>query len=318
MRENYSRVPGAAAAGQKKSPAGGQALRGSHGEDPHEGIVSIAYCTEKDKGGGLVGRQTAPQIDIRTKNPYTNIPNALIRDKRLRLQTRAVLILMLSLPPDWDYSVRGMAVVAGVSKDTMGRIMGELEETGYLRRRRQDRGEGGRFGRAGFILTDDPAALFEDEEKEESEPCPENADTEAPCPNLPCPEKSPQQIKEQQNTPLPPKGEKRARSRPPAKATADWKPERFEAFWTFYRTRCRGEARQAAIRAWDKLRPSDQLIETMARALTGQLASEEWQRGVGIPYASTWINGRRWEDTPKVPRDTPPPVGGGRKVYGWQ
>ena len=35
------------------------------------------------------------QIEVRTRDPYTHIPNAVIRDKNLRLQTRAVLILML-------------------------------------------------------------------------------------------------------------------------------------------------------------------------------------------------------------------------------
>ena len=29
------------------------------------------------------------------------------------------------------------------------------------------------------------------------------------------------------------------------------------------------------------------------------MAREDWQRGIGIPYASTWINNRRWEDTDK-------------------
>ena len=41
----------------------------------------------------------------------------------------------------------------------------------------------------------------------------------------------------------------------------------------------------------------------MARALKRQMASEEWQRGIGIPYASTWLNNRRWEDEDK-PRPT--------------
>lgn len=272
----------------------------------------------------------APQIEVRTKNPYTQIPNALIRDKRLRLQTRAVLILMLSLPPDWDYSVRGMASVAGVSKDTMSRLLGELEEAGYLRRKEQARGEGGQFGKAAFILTDDPTALFDDEEVPVQEPCPKNADTGAPCPNLPCPEKpcpekSPQQIKEEQTKdiiipPIVPLEGGRRRHRKEPKETADWKPERFEAFWLYYRTNCRGENRQGAINAWDKLRPSDELISTMGRALEKQLQSEEWQRGIGIPYASTWINGQRWKDTPKaqVRPDSTPPDGGGKKVYGWQ
>lgn len=268
------------------------------------------------------------QIEVRTRDPYTHIPNAVIRDKNLRLQTRAVLILMLSLPPDWDFSVRGMASVAGVSKDTMSRILSELEAAGYLRRKTQARGEGGQFGKAGFILTDDPTALFDDEEapaaEPAEEPCPENTDTAAPCPNLPCPENpcpvnSPQQTKEEQTNDriyppiIPPQGEARRPRRREAKETADWKPERFEAFWTFYRTRCRGEARQAAIRAWDNLRPSDELIETMANALVRQLESAEWQRGIGIPYASTWINGRRWEDTPKAPGGPAPTPPGGEE-----
>ena len=44
----------------------------------------------------------------------------------------------------------------------------------------------------------------------------------------------------------------------------------------------------------------------MALCLKRAMAREDWQRGIGIPYASTWINNRRWEDTdkplPGVPR----------------
>ena len=43
------------------------------------------------------------------------------------------------------------------------------------------------------------------------------------------------------------------------------------------------------------------------------MESEEWQRGIGIPYASTWLNNRRWEDEDThlpsaVPAPTPPPA----------
>lgn len=43
----------------------------------------------------------------------------------------------------------------------------------------------------------------------------------------------------------------------------------------------------------------------MAQALRRQVASEDWQQGIGIPYASTWINQRRWED-----EDKPRPAAG--------
>lgn len=71
------------------------------------------------------------------------------------------------------------------------------------------------------------------------------------------------------------------------------KPDRFQRFWEFYP---RSESKQAAIRAWDRLRPSDALIDEMAKALKRQMQTEEWQRGIGIPYASTWLNNARWTD----------------------
>lgn len=104
----------------------------------------------------------------------------------------------------------------------------------------------------------------------------------------------------------PPKAPKGAGRKEGTKITADWKSERFEAFWKYYP---RGEKRQAAIRAWDKLRPSDELIIEIARALKRQMASEDWMRGIGIPYASTYLNQARWTDrakqTPKPAADPP-------------
>ena len=70
------------------------------------------------------------QIEVRRRKlPYTNVKNDLIWDSRLRLQTRFALIAMLSLPDDWDYSIRGMAAKLEVSKDTMARMLKELEES---------------------------------------------------------------------------------------------------------------------------------------------------------------------------------------------
>lgn len=100
--------------------------------------------------------------------------------------------------------------------------------------------------------------------------------------------------KEEYIPPKAPQGGQRGKREP--KETADWKPERFEAFWKFYRKNVRGEDRQSAIRAWDKLRPDDALIARIGRALETQVASKSWQAGYGKPYASTYLNRRRWED----------------------
>ena len=107
----------------------------------------------------------------------------------------------------------------------------------------------------------------------------------------------------------------------------EWKPERFAKFWTFYRKipgeggRARNEKKQDAIRAWDRLRPDDELISTIGRALLRQLSTPEWSRGVGIPMAATYLNNRRWEDAEDLPEPgtaaASTPYDGGRRDLTW-
>ena len=78
--------------------------------------------------------------------------------------------------------------------------------------------------------------------------------------------------------------------------TPEWKPERFVKFWDFYRPHNRRGNRQRAVRAWDRLKPDDETLRHMAQGLLLQMAGEDWERGIGIPYVSTWLNNRYWED----------------------
>lgn len=94
--------------------------------------------------------------------------------------------------------------------------------------------------------------------------------------------------------PIVPQGGRRRRE---TKEAPDHEPERFQKFWKFYP---RHESKQAAIRAWDRLSPSTELIDKMAKALKKQKKSEDWQKGIGIPHASTWLNNSRWEDEVQV------------------
>ena len=94
--------------------------------------------------------------------------------------------------------------------------------------------------------------------------------------------------------PAPPKPKKSKREAQEAPA---WKPEKFADFWQAYPC---GRSKQAAIRAWDKLRPDDALLHTMAVGLKRAMKREDWRRGIGIPHASTWLNDRRWEDEDKA------------------
>lgn len=108
-------------------------------------------------------------------------------------------------------------------------------------------------------------------------------------------------------TPIPPLGErvpKRVQRGVPRDAPA-WKPERFEGMWKYYPAKGR-KNKQRAMDAWDKLAPDDALIDRIARALARLMATEEWQRGIGIPHVATFLNGQRWKDADEL--DTPSPA----------
>lgn len=91
-----------------------------------------------------------------------------------------------------------------------------------------------------------------------------------------------------------PQGARRAKDNPP-RELPEWKPDRFTGFWDYY-PKSAHKSKQAAIKAWDKLRPGDELIAEIGKALRRQKATDDWKRGIGIPYPSTYLNQRRWED----------------------
>lgn len=225
------------------------------------------------------------QFFVYRKHPReTRIQNSIIWDHNLSNMARFTLIAILSLPEDWDYSVRGMAAILGVSKDTMGKYLRELENAGYLQRRQGE--DKGKFSKSIYVITDTPG-VFGDEDDD----CPKNYDSA--CPNFSAPKKSPQKTVRSSgnnNPPKAPQGGRRAKSEP------KWRPDRFEAFWAYYREHARGEDRAGATREWDRLKPDDELIRVMGQALRAQVASKDWRRGIGVPYACRWLRNRRWED----------------------
>ena len=270
------------------------------------------------------------QIEIvRDEDPYSRIPKALIQDDRLRLQTRMVLIMMLSCRPDWDFSIRGMAKIAGVTKDTISKMMAELEAAGYVKRKPQARESAGQFAKAGYLVSGKPIFLREPE----VEPCHENQDavedTASRCPTLsytkePYTINSPQinnkqVINNQVNNPpySPPTGDPQGEEPKPKPKRSKAEPYRldwFEAFWKIYP---RKDSKQAALKAWCKLRPDRALCGVMAAALERDKHSKQWCKDGGefIPMASTWINQRRWDDQgvdqSQLPDPPDPPDDGG-------
>ena len=74
-----------------------------------------------------------------------------------------------------------------------------------------------------------------------------------------------------------------------------WMTERFDGLWNYYPHDKRG-SKQRAVKAWNQLRPDSETIDDIARGLQYLQSTDEWQRGIGIPHVSTFLNNRCWED----------------------
>jgi hypothetical protein len=73
----------------------------------------------------------------------------------------------------------------------------------------------------------------------------------------------------------------------------------FEKFWTVYPRKI---GKGKAWESWLRINPPLELQFKMYDAIRLQTLSAQWQKDGGqfIPHPSTWINQRRWEDTPEI------------------
>lgn len=94
---------------------------------------------------------------IRTRlvfeDSYTQIPNAWMRDKRISRKARGLLAEMMTHREGWEVTIDGLSDAGPEGKDAIRSGIKELEENGYLTRRRA-RSDGGTFGGIDYEITD--------------------------------------------------------------------------------------------------------------------------------------------------------------------
>lgn len=275
---------------------------------------------------------------VEKNHSYTVMANHHLRDERLSLKSKGLLSLILSLPDDWRISIEGMTQFSADGKDAIRSAIRELTDTGYITRA-QTHSEAGKFSGYDYVVHETPTASPSSGFPTMEKPTTENPtlrNTERLSTNIPpvVPQSdadggNPSVSLAADTSPVrggkegekgeageggdvsesdtPPKRKRRA-----TKSAPDYRPDTFARFWAAYP---RGEDKQGAIAAWDELKPDDATLQAMSRALVRQKASEEWQRGIGIPYAVRWLRRRRWEDEIKAPAPPPESAGGDLPVW---
>ena len=92
---------------------------------------------------------------IEKQKNYTVMSNHHLKNAALSLKAKGLLSQMLSLPDDWDYSLKGLAKINKESIDAIRTAVWELEKAGYIVRS-QGHGERGKFSGIEYIIYETP------------------------------------------------------------------------------------------------------------------------------------------------------------------
>ena len=122
----------------------------------------------------------------KTQGNYTIVSQNIMRDKSLTLAERGMLLTLLSLPDNWEFTIMGLCQILPEGKDKIANTLNALIKKGYVTRE-QSRSGGGRFGSTDLVVHETPIMPFQAKvgnvksykgiaSKEQTSPCPTKPD----------------------------------------------------------------------------------------------------------------------------------------------
>ena len=86
---------------------------------------------------------------------YTVMSNHHLKNRLLSLKAKGLLSVMLSLPDEWDYTLRGLSAISKEGVDAIREAIRELEDAGYIVRSR-GRNEKGQLSGTEYVIYEHP------------------------------------------------------------------------------------------------------------------------------------------------------------------
>jgi len=83
--------------------------------------------------------------------------NHHLRNMEISLKAKGLLSVMLSLPDNWDYTIKGLSIINKEGLDSIRSTIHELEVAGYVERKRT-RDPRGRFHTSEYIIREKPVS----------------------------------------------------------------------------------------------------------------------------------------------------------------
>jgi len=118
-------------------------------------------------------------VKANVESNYTVMTNQAAQDTHLSLESKGLLLLMVSRPSDWVFHKSQLKKECGIGTDKMNRLFSELIGRGYLCAT-QNFDEHGRFSKSEYILFADSSSNPAYIENTDSQPWPEKPLTDKP------------------------------------------------------------------------------------------------------------------------------------------
>ena len=90
----------------------------------------------------------------KTKN-FTVLSNHHLKNKELSLRSKGLLSVILSLPDNWDFTIKGLAAISKEGVDAIRSSIMELERAGYVKRRHL-KSSSGKFSKTEYTFYEVP------------------------------------------------------------------------------------------------------------------------------------------------------------------
>ena len=110
---------------------------------------------------------------VQKTDNYTVVSNNLIRDTNISTQAMGMMVRILSLPPNWHFSLKGLVAISKEDYYAVRGMILELEKAGYIVRT-QEREKSGKWKRIIYDVYEYPQFTGEEIAEESEADAPES------------------------------------------------------------------------------------------------------------------------------------------------
>lgn len=117
---------------------------------------------------------------VKKNTNYTVMSNYHLKDKNISLKAKGLLSVILSLPEDWNYSIRGLSAILMEGITAVSNILKELEAAGYIERS-LIRDASGKITDTEYVIYEQPEGLSVETMETMAKPQTEKPRMDFPC-----------------------------------------------------------------------------------------------------------------------------------------